>query len=65
MNISENKRIAGITVLFAIAFGGLMYYGFDCAGQADESMAKLDNIRNDYSGFEEADIQPSPENVKE
>ena len=36
MNISENKRIAGITVLFAIAFGGLMYYGFDCAGQADE-----------------------------
>lgn len=64
MNISENKRIAGITVLFAIAFGGLMYYGFDCAGQADESMAKLDNIRNDYSGFEEADIQPSPENVK-
>lgn len=64
MNISENKRIAGITVLFAIAFGGLVYYGFDCAGQADESMSKLDSIRNDYSGFEESNIQPTPDNVK-
>lgn len=64
MNISENKRIVGITALFAIAFGGLMYYGFDCAGQADESMAQLDGIRSDYSGFEEADIQPSSDNIK-
>lgn len=65
MNISENKRIVGITALFAIAFGGLMYYGFDCAGKADESMAELDSIRDDYSGYEEASIQPTPENIKE
>ena len=31
MNISENKRVIGISALFLIAFGGLMYVGYSAS----------------------------------
>lgn len=64
MNISENKRVFGISVLFLVAFGGLMYVGYSSSSEASEGEEKLLDIADKYKRIGRADVTPSAENLK-
>ncbi|MDO5472799.1 MAG: Amuc_1100 family pilus-like protein [Akkermansia sp.] len=59
MNILENKRVALLTAVFALAFGGLVYYG--CGRMSDGSAAKqqLDEINEKVRNFESDEFPPT------
>ncbi|HIX19238.1 MAG TPA: Amuc_1100 family pilus-like protein [Candidatus Akkermansia intestinigallinarum] len=64
MNISENKRVIGISALFLIAFGGLMYVGYSASSEASVCEEELLKISDKNKKYSSAEISPTPGNVK-
>lgn len=65
MNISENKRVIGLTALFAIAFGGVMYYGYDQTQQYASNEKELKTIAEQFANYENAEVPPTSAAHKE
>ena len=59
MNILENKRVLGLSVVFALAFGGLTYYGFDRLSAYDSAKKELEDINNRVMDFEQDEYPPT------
>lgn len=65
MNISENKRVIGLTALFAVAFGGIMYYGFEQTQQYADNEKELKAISDRFEGYSEDPEPPTASTRKE
>lgn len=64
MNISENKRVLAISALFALAFGGICYYGYTRSVAYDETTRKLDEISERFQEYESAEFAPTKETLR-
>ncbi len=60
MNILENKRVFGLSVVFALAFGGLAYYGFDRLSAYEAAKTELDDINTRVQDYEASEYPPTP-----
>ncbi len=65
MNISENKRVIGLSALFAVAFGGIMYYGYDQTQQYASNEKELKAINDRFEAYSEAEVPPTAATRKE
>ena len=65
MNISENKRVVALTAVFALAFGGIMFYGYGKSQEDAENKAKIAEINDRFSGYDGQDLAPTKRNLKE
>lgn len=63
MNISENKRVVALSAVFALAFGGLVYYGFSKTQEYTQTQAQLDEINNRFQDYESAQFSPTRETL--
>lgn len=64
MNISENKRVVALSAVFALAFGGIVYYGF---GETQKYAAARDSLReisDRFEGYESAQYPPTRDTLK-
>ncbi len=64
MNISENKRVLALSVVFLAAFGGLTYLGYSRSSDFQTAQAELTEIQDAFDGYGSADFSPTPENLK-
>lgn len=64
MNISENKRVVALSAVFAIAFGGIMYYGYDRTQQFSQTQKELQAISDRFQEYENAEVPPTSANRK-
>ncbi|MFI3243326.1 MAG: Amuc_1100 family pilus-like protein [Akkermansia sp.] len=64
MNISENKTVFALSAVFAIAFGGLMYLGYEGMTGASDANKRLDEIGIAFEDFNAAEFVPTPSNQK-
>lgn len=64
MNISENKRVIALSAVFAIAFGGIMYYGYDQTQQYAQAQKELQAISDRFQDYENAEVPPTSANRK-
>ncbi len=64
MNISENKTVFALSAVFALAFGGLMYLGYEGMSGAAEADARLKEIGNAFDDFNAAEFLPTAVNQK-
>ncbi len=64
MNISENKTVFALSAVFAIAFGGLMYLGYEGMSGADKSNKRLNEIGVAFEDFNSSEFVPTPNNQK-
>lgn len=62
MNISENKRVVGLTAVLALAFGGTLYYGYSETAKFSAAQQKLTEINNQFEDFNAAEIPPTRKN---
>lgn len=65
MNISENKRVIALSAVFAIAFGGIMYYGYDQTQQYASNEKELKAAADSFEGYNNAEVPPTPAARKE
>lgn len=65
MSISENKRVIALSAVFAIAFGGIMYYGYDRTQQFENTQKELKAISERFQDYENAEVPPTAANRKE
>lgn len=65
MNISENKRVVALSAVFALAFGGVMFYGYGKSQEAAETKAKIAEINDRFAGYDGQDLAPTKQNLKE
>lgn len=65
MNILENKRVVALSAVFALAFGGLVYYGFQRTGDFATSQKALNQINEQVQDFEQAEFPPTAKTRKE
>lgn len=59
MNILENKRVVALSAVFALAFGGLVYYGYDRSVAFDTAKKELDSINERVLDFEQSEYPPT------
>lgn len=64
MNISENKRVVALSAVFALAFGGVMFYGYGKSQELAESKAKIAEINDRFAGYDGQDLAPTKKNLK-
>lgn len=64
MNISENKTVLALSAVFAIAFGGLMYLGYDAMSGAGDANNRLREIGDAFEDFNAAEFVPTAANFK-
>ncbi len=64
MNISENKTVFALSAVFAIAFGGLMYLGYEGMTGASDANKRLNEIGVAFEDFNAADYVPTANNQK-
>lgn len=64
MNIIENKRVLAISALFALAFGGLVYYGYGRSADFEKAKSQLDDISSRIQDYDASEFPPTPENRK-
>lgn len=64
MNISENKRVVALSAVFALAFGGLVYYGFGKTQEYAAAKASLQEISDRFEGYESAEYPPTQDTLK-
>ncbi len=64
MNIIENKRVLALSVLFALAFGGLVYYGYGRSADFESAKSQLDDISSRFQDYDASELPPTPENKK-
>lgn len=62
MNISENKRVVGLSALFAIAFAGVAYYGYSEMSRFDAAKKQLNTINEQFLDYEAAKVPPTKKN---
>lgn len=65
MNISENKRVVALSAVFAIAFGGIVYYGFGKTQEYAAAQNSLREISERFEGYESAQFPPTQATLKE
>lgn len=65
MNISENKRVVALTVLFALAFGGIMFYGYGKSQEHSANLDKIAEINDRFAGYDGQQLAPTKQNLKE
>lgn len=58
----ENKRVAAIALVMAVAFGGICYGGYGRYKDLKTAQAKISEIRNKVEDFTSASITPKPKN---
>lgn len=62
MNISENKRVVGLSAVFALAFAGVAYYGYSETVRFDAAKKQLTEISNQFEDYEAAAVPPTKKN---
>ncbi len=65
MNISENKRVVALSALFAIAFGGVMFYGYSKSQEHAENQAKIAEINDRFAGYDGQTLSPTKQNLSD
>ena len=65
MNISENKRVVALSALFALAFGGIMFYGYGESRKHAANEAEIAQIRDRFDTYANAEIAPTKQGLKE
>ena len=65
MNISENKRVVALSAVFALAFGGVMFYGYGKSQEDAENKAKIAEINDRFAGYDGQELAPTKQNLKE
>ena len=65
MNISENKRVVALSAVFALAFGGVMYYGYSESQKYAANEAKITEIRDRFDGYINKEMPPTKQNLKD
>lgn len=65
MNISENKRVVALSAVFALAFGGVMYYGYTESQKYADNETKITEIRDRFDGYINKDMPPTKQNLKD
>ena len=65
MNISENKRVVALSALFALAFGGIMFYGYGESQKHAANEAEIAQIRDRFDAYVNAEIAPTKQGLKE
>lgn len=64
MNILENKRVTALSAVFLLAFGGLVYYGYNRSQDLAETKAELASLAEKMEDFEAAKLPPTAANKK-
>ena len=64
MNISENKRVIALSAVFALAFGGVMFYGYGKSQEAAENRARIAEINDRFAGYDGQEVAPTKQNLK-
>ena len=62
MNISENKRVVGLSAVFALAFAGVAYYGYSETVRFDAAKKQLAEISNQFEDYEAVAVPPTKKN---
>jgi len=62
MNILENKRVAALSAVFALAFAGLAYYGYSRSCDFSAAKEKLNEIDTRFQDYEAAEFPPTAAN---
>lgn len=65
MNISENKRVFALSAVFALAFGGIMFYGYGKSQEDAENKARIAEINDRFAGYDGSELAPTKQNLKE
>ena len=65
MNISENKRVVALSSVFALAFGGLVYFGFSKTQEFAQTQQQLEEINNRFADYESAKFAPTTETLNQ
>lgn len=64
MNILENKRVLCLTGVFALAFAGLVYFGFDRTGAASAAQEELKNCGQQVEDYDAANLPPTNDTLR-
>ncbi len=64
MNISENKRVLALSVLFLAAFGGVAYHGYMRSNDFAAAKAELNEIQDAFDGYNNSEFAPTKESRK-
>ena len=64
MSILENKRVVALSAVFALAFGGLVYYGFGRTADFAAASKSLKSINEQVADYEAAEFPPTDKNAK-
>jgi len=65
MNISENKKVVALGAVFALAFGGVMYYGYSESQKHDANKEAIEAINVRFDGYANQELAPTKQNLKE
>lgn len=65
MNISENKRVVALGAVFALAFGGVMFYGYSESQKHAANKAAIEEINVRFDGYANQELTPTKANLKE
>ena len=65
MNISENKRVVALSAVFALAFGGIMFYGYGKSQEIAANKEKIAEINDRFAGYDNQELAPTSQNLKE
>lgn len=63
MNIMENKRVAAISLVMALAFGGICYYGYGRYTELKATQAKISEISNKLEDYATESNPPNQKNL--
>ena len=63
MSISENKRVVALSAVFALAFGGIAFYGYGKSQELAESKARIAEINDRFAGYDGQDLAPTKKNL--
>ncbi len=64
MNISENKRVLALSVVFLAAFGGIVFHGYSRSCDFDKAQKQLTEIGDAFDGYSNAEYAPTQETLK-
>ena len=62
MNIMENKRLAAVSLVMALAFGGICYYGYGRYSALKETQAKITELNNRLEDYASESNTPTAKN---
>ena len=62
MNIMENKRVAAISLVMALAFGGICYYGYGRYTDLKATQARISEISNKLEDYSAESNPPNSKN---